>query len=413
MNRLCHIFCITALAALASCHSDEPHQTSAPEAGAPLYPVLGFDGLASSESRGLSRDETDGSFTVIGGKATYTYYEFNKLYPIPINKEHISIGAFLVWDEQGEGSDYIAGSGSSASELSGVFEYYNENLWTTSVKVLNRYYYLYGFMPANLTLDDGTAVNQTLTMLGSKWSDGAIITLDNFPVVTDADVCVVTGVKKGTVTQDAQGQKILAPISDSYIVQGEFGYQGEEKDNYIYLLLNHLYTNVNLELKVDAEYAALRTIRVKQVEMVSSGDANTITLTIKVQPDPDTPIQNIQYTRDTSVAPAVSKLFPKDGATQLELKTDEATSIPGYFAPAAGQSGFFFTFTYDVYDKDYTYSDLGNLVRENCTATNHWTLPNSDITAGKSFTVPITVRPTYLYQLSNPDLDNPTFEFTE
>ena len=65
------------------------------------------------------------------------------------------------------------------------------------------------------------------------------------------------------------------------------------------------------------------------------------------------------------------------------------------------------TSVYDVYDRK------GHLTRENCSATN--TMALSDLFTeqattqrGKRYTVNLTIQPTYLYVLSDPDLDNPT-----
>ena len=65
--------------------------------------------------------------------------------------------------------------------------------------------------------------------------------------------------------------------------------------------------------------------------------------------------------------------------------------------------------TYDVYDKNVTTEHLdGNLVRANCVAENK--LPENRVKAevNQRTLLTITVNPTYLYVLSEPDLDNPT-----
>ena len=63
--------------------------------------------------------------------------------------------------------------------------------------------------------------------------------------------------------------------------------------------------------------------------------------------------------------------------------------------------------TYDVYDRK------GHLVRKDCVATNK--LPSSlvlsTLKAGERQPVALTVAPTYIYVLSDPDLDNPTLTF--
>jgi hypothetical protein len=62
---------------------------------------------------------------------------------------------------------------------------------------------------------------------------------------------------------------------------------------------------------------------------------------------------------------------------------------------------------YDIYDTNVTTGHpYGNLVRENCTVTNKLRLP-SGMVRGKKKILTLTVNPTYLYSLSEPDLDNP------
>ena len=60
---------------------------------------------------------------------------------------------------------------------------------------------------------------------------------------------------------------------------------------------------------------------------------------------------------------------------------------------------------YDVYDsKD-------NLIRQNCTAVNkidpRKQFKKESLDRGYMYTLRFTVKPTYLYVLSEPDLDNP------
>jgi hypothetical protein len=58
--------------------------------------------------------------------------------------------------------------------------------------------------------------------------------------------------------------------------------------------------------------------------------------------------------------------------------------------------------TYNVYDRK------GNLIRKDCKAKNVLNLPTGGLTRGQKYTFNLTVNPTYLYVLSDPDLDNPT-----
>jgi hypothetical protein len=78
--------------------------------------------------------------------------------------------------------------------------------------------------------------------------------------------------------------------------------------------------------------------------------------------------------------------------------------VTGYFLPAYASSPSTLSVvrTYDVYDKQ------GNKIRENCEATNSLASMLNGIQRGQKRPIELTVNPTYLYVLSEPDLDNPT-----
>ena len=60
-----------------------------------------------------------------------------------------------------------------------------------------------------------------------------------------------------------------------------------------------------------------------------------------------------------------------------------------------------------VCDKHITvYDRKGNLIRKGCEATNK--IPDLEASRGQRVQLNLTVNPTYLYVLSDPDLDNPT-----
>ena len=70
------------------------------------------------------------------------------------------------------------------------------------------------------------------------------------------------------------------------------------------------------------------------------------------------------------------------------------------------------TVTYDIYDTNTEGHPDGNLIRVNCEATN--TIPLNlidrftEAERGKKYTLNLAVKPTYLYVMSDPDLNNPT-----
>ena len=69
-----------------------------------------------------------------------------------------------------------------------------------------------------------------------------------------------------------------------------------------------------------------------------------------------------------------------------------------------------------VLDGDGKPKYINHLIREGCVADNKidpTVIPGfNEIQAGDVFTVNLTIEPDYLYQLSDPDLDNPTIKIT-
>lgn len=325
-----------------------------------------------------------------------TYMPYNELYPVPINKDYTTIGAFLTEDTKDE-----------YNSLSGYFSYTSSNRWDTTVGVKPGQFYLFGYMPSNLS---GASASLSKHPGSTTWADGCQLLLKNFSTVTPADVCVVVGALKWANTDTP----IYAPSVVAALQQGVYAYEGTETDNFAYLLLDHIYTNVNFELVVEEKYADLRTIVLKKATMRSEV-SNTVDATITLGNDPVKPLESISFTK-TSIPPASAVLFPEADQYAQAVSSDEEhpTSIPGYFAPGLTDQNFVFEFIYDVYDRHGIDDDhpYGNLVRENCHAVNRWAITGSTVSPGKSFKVKAIIKPTYLYQLSDPDLDNPTMEFT-
>ena len=280
-------------------------------------------------------------------------------------------------------------------------------------------YYVYGFMPAS------AASSATLTDYNDSYANKAKLTLNGLDAVTPADVCVIVGVKGAN--KDSH-----YPIANSGIEVGKFEYQAQPKyeedvdetGNYIYLLLDHLYACINLEYLVGTEYSKVRTIKLRKVEIqVAGAEKQNLTVYIdgdKYQNDLDeasaneTNPQDIQpftvYYNGVQGSPSNSAIiFDKlsaDEGTEIPVKGNAGNnvlSVPGYFTPSIGNT-FTIVSTYDIFDKK------GNEIRSMQTTSNTVKLSDDTHThlRGKVHTLKLVVEPTYLYQLSEEDLDNPT-----
>ena len=237
----------------------------------------------------------------------------------------------------------------------------------------NKTFTVYGYMPKT------GEMNSTLT---SITDNGATLNITGIKPVTTDDICIITGVKD----------------TDDGLKEGQFSWSTpiEEVETYkISLLMDHLYAAALFRLKIDAEYAQLRTIKLKTMTLSTDNGSVNATITLTHNDTGASPISGVVFAPSGSSEDFL--VFTSDAGTALDK--DTPVDINTCFAPTLSNNLTMVT-TYDVYDRN------GKLIRQNCTATNK--LPNLDATRGQKVQVNMTVNPTYLYVLSDPDLDNPT-----
>jgi hypothetical protein len=223
-------------------------------------------------------------------------------------------------------------------------------------------------------------VNSTLTEITDN---GAKLTITGIKPASADDVCIITGVKE----------------TDEGLKEGQFSwYTPVEVETYlISMLMDHIYAGVQFRMTIDSEYAKLRTIKLKKLTLNTNKKSFTAEISLTHNDTGASPISSITYT--SSGSSSTSDIYNSNEGTALPTTTVTPLSVNACFAPTLSNNLTLVT-TYDVYDsKD-------NLIRQNCTATNK--LPNLDATRGQKVQVNMTVNPTYLYVLSEPDLDNPT-----
>ena len=253
-------------------------------------------------------------------------------------------------------------------------------------------YYMYGFMPAG---SYSSSISATATELNGDYSRGADLTIQDLPIFTNEDICAIVGVQRISATSEAAN-----------IIEGNFGYlSGLNSENYVNLLMDHLYGELALRFKVDADYYTLRHIKLKSVTLKydnnGGDDAANVNVTVRLRDGYGLGQSSVVYTPSGHQA---SHTFLANGSTDL---TDAAILIgnsvkcpPSLF----DQAGTYMTLTctYDVCRTD----NANTVIRANCTASNKMRVFGMD--HGKTNTVTVTIAPTYLYVLTDPDLDNPT-----
>lgn len=275
----------------------------------------------------------------------------------------------------------------------------------------NKTYYIYGYAPHNYD-DNVTATIAKLDGDGKTYADGAVLTLSNLPTATADDVCVIIGAKNGREYYSDVVDYTVPPL-----VAGDFAYEAEltgegsgGAGNYVYLLLDHLYASLDISMKVDATYNTLRTIKLKELHLQTSTSLGAVKKKTDVRITLESganPIKSVIFT-PTGDELADLNMAPKEGRVLSTTPQD----FFGYFMPA-GVNTLVLTSTYDVYDKDTSVNPEGNLVRKDCTATNTLVLSEgfdgiSIADRGKKYKVTMKIQPTYLYVMSDPDLNNPT-----
>ena len=276
---------------------------------------------------------------------------------------------------------FFLASGSDARPC--AFTYYAEaDRWGGNATTQEgEVYHLYGFMPAE------AVTTSAVIPLSGDFADGAVMTLGGLSPVTTQDVDFIVGVKGGEDVSQA-----------SDITEWSYLYEGQaEGHNNVHFLLDHLYAAVSLQFKVSENYSKLRTIKLKEVRLQPSSDRQV----------------NVAITQAAGAAPVFSYAAGTASATipvllsstgGEELSTETAVEAEAFLMP--GLEGLTLVSTYDVYDKS------GNCLRSDCTSENN-ILGRIRMEQGARTTLMLTVNPTYLLVLSDPDFNNPQVTVTE
>ena len=276
----------------------------------------------------------------------------------------------------------------------------DQDQWKTNITIENpnANYYLYGFLPVGS--ETSTDIS-TSRLNGKEYKDGAKLTINRIKSLTAQDPCVIVGVKKHDTG--------VAAINDIDIKQGQFLYNfnTDPSNEYAYLLLDHVFGAYQYQIGVTESYSQLRKIKLKSVTL-STMDSKTVNavVTLTANTTNTSPLTSVVCTPNNDTGSNTVTLY-KTGANESDkLLTTSFQDLATCYAPAINQQ-LKLTAVYDVYDKSGT-----NLIRENCNAENIFTpiVQESDLKPGKRHTIRITVNPTYLYVLSDPDLDNPTIK---
>lgn len=300
-----------------------------------------------------------------------------------------------------------SGSG-SVPDSKGIYTLEN-TAWKGGVTVKEaKQYYIYGVMSPTGVITDGE--NPTCTITSGDFSEGATLTIKGQPtMVAEGNVpCVVVGVNGVTDASATWNVK-----------EGSFGYMGILKrgqDN-AQLLLDRLYAALFFSFTIDEDYGNLRTIKLKTMTMTAAaGTKATVDLTVKLEARTNgtSPIASVSATAVES-AGALGSITMFDNSAGMDItdltaeKQAVATNAGGKiksacFAPGVAD-GLILTCVYNVYDK--AGNDLGERTAVNSLSN---VVTTGSLLHGQRRPIVLKVTPTYLYILSDEDLDNPTIK---
>jgi len=332
------------------------------------------------------------------------YKSYEQLHP-HASIDDSTIGVFMTPDDTSPSGNFIYRGVSN-----GV------SIWKSNIIVEDgKHYYIYGFMPRS------GAENASITPKNDDFANGAVIAINNYDALTTADVAVIVGLRWATAEEKING----IATNGSDVPLGNFSYVGKgDGENRLFVLLKHIYAGLHFATKLDATYANLRSIRITKVELTAVGIKAKINLSIPLTAnttgaDP-LPLNDIVYepVSNTTTNETITLYEKTNKANDLgeEVPVDNYKDFLGCMVPGSTEN-FILKTTYDVYDRNVTRAHPeGNLIRKGCVAENKIdksTIPTfPELKAGELLTVNLLIKPTFLYMLSEPDLDNPTITIT-
>ena len=291
------------------------------------------------------------------------------------------------------------------SYQSGTFEHTAGGGWTTTGLTVKEEapYYIYGYMPSTVI---GT-VSVGATDLGGDYSKGIDLTLSGLPCITTEDVCVIVGVQRVT-------SPTVSPDKPT-VTEGSYGYRaGTKGQNYVNLLMAHLYSRLDMSFKIDPDYAELRSIHLKKVILTSKYGTAAVTVSIRDGVGIGSPAfpaaseENEGLPKTLFESSTTEPVVPEKVLDKALGGAEMALDIPAYLLPVTAAAGSNYnltlTTTYDVWDRG-SGQNLGER-----TSVNKITLNSSAVRPGNEQKLILTVKPTYLYILSDNDLDNPVID---
>lgn len=383
-----------------------------------LMGLIGLMGACNSELEGP--EEAKGVFLRVMG------YENEYVEVDAVTRATVS------WQPSGykESHEYVTYgiffTKSDGSVIKNRFRYGADEKWYMVEEVTaGDNYYLYGYMPydaGEVTIappSDGT------------YADGADITFSNLNAAMTKDLCIITAAKDAT-----RNEKPGEPGKYTYVLGNGLDWippadfkckikagVGDENKNTLFFLFDHLYAALHLGFRVDETYNQLRDIVIKRLELESYEDEacenlmHKLKTTVKLRANNTytTPIvEDIVFEQDQAAGfmekvliynnPDAVWTNSDDRLPSLDNQNNKVYVEKSGYIPKSGTENFYkLTTTYDIYDTK------GNLVRKDQSAVNVLSpkilFNQPQLLRGYKYTLRMTIAPTFLYMMSDDDLE--------
>lgn len=307
------------------------------------------------------------------------------------------------------------------------FRYGADNKWYMVGEVPAGEYYLYGYMPydaGEVTIDPPS---------GGTYADGAVMTFRNLNAAMTKDLCIITSAKDATRnkaddwTEESPKYTYVLGNGLTWLPLADFkcnikAGEGDENKNTLFFLFDHLYAALHLSFRVDETYNQLRDIVIKRLELESYKDEacehlmpklmTTITLMANDDKTTSPIVGDVVFSEDEGagvmekvlIFNKADAVWPDDRLPSLDAENNKVYVEKSGYIPKSGTENFYkLTTTYDIYDKK------GNLIRKGQTAVNvlnpKTLFSQPQLLRGYKYTLRMTIAPTFLYQMSDEDLE--------
>lgn len=272
-------------------------------------------------------------------------------------------------------------------------------VWNSKVPLDEGTYYVYGFMPSSEASKVGLAPLLDAGNSTTVYSNGATMTITGLSAVTASDPCVIVGVK------GAPSNTSMPDMADRL---GYYNYNADKTTEgggeYIYLLIDHLYAALQLRMNINSEYNTLRKIKITKLTLKAK-NVKSATLTVTLKQGDITSLNTIGSTPSSTAGDEITIYDGEELELTPTTKQDFLACILPILADGDNRE-FEMKTTYNVYDRK------NNLIGPR-TAVNKLTVPDTKtLQRGQYYTFNLTVNPSYIYVLSEPDLDNPEVTIT-